>query len=58
MFVQKQKRALKTVFHSYLLDLINNLALLLVVMRKSGFVVTDARMEYYGYCRDCLKRPG
>jgi Fe2+ or Zn2+ uptake regulation protein len=27
------------------------------VMRKSGFVVTDKRMEYYGYCRDCLKKP-
>lgn len=27
------------------------------VARKSGFVVTEARMEYYGYCRDCLKRP-
>lgn len=25
------------------------------VARKSGFKVTDARMEYYGYCRDCLK---
>jgi Fur family transcriptional regulator, peroxide stress response regulator len=27
------------------------------VARKTGFVVTDARMEYYGYCGDCLKRP-
>jgi len=27
------------------------------IARKAGFVVTDARMEYYGYCRDCLKRP-
>ena len=27
------------------------------IMRKSGFVVTDTRMEYYGYCRDCLKKP-
>ncbi len=26
------------------------------ITRKSGFVVTEARMEYYGYCRDCLKR--
>ena len=26
------------------------------IMRKSGFVVTDTRMEYYGYCRDCLKK--
>ena len=25
------------------------------IARKSGFVVTDTRMEYYGYCRDCLK---
>ena len=27
------------------------------ITRKAGFVVTDIRMEYYGYCRDCLKRP-
>src|SRR4030042_3722126 len=27
------------------------------ITRKSGFVVTEARMEYYGYCQDCLKRP-
>ncbi len=27
------------------------------IARKSGFVVTDTRMEFYGYCRDCLKRP-
>ena len=27
------------------------------IVKKSGFVVTEARMEYYGYCRDCLKRP-
>jgi Fur family transcriptional regulator, peroxide stress response regulator len=27
------------------------------IARRAGFVVTDARMEYYGYCRDCLKRP-
>jgi Fe2+ or Zn2+ uptake regulation protein len=27
------------------------------VARKTGFVVTETRMEYYGYCRDCLKRP-
>ena len=26
------------------------------IARKAGFVVTDARMEYSGYCRDCLKR--
>jgi len=24
------------------------------VARKSGFKVTDARMEFHGYCRDCL----
>lgn len=27
------------------------------IARKTGFVVTDARMEYSGYCRECLKRP-
>jgi len=27
------------------------------IVRKAGFVVTDTRIEYYGYCRDCLKRP-
>ncbi|MBA4396249.1 MAG: hypothetical protein C0394_02495 [Syntrophus sp. (in: bacteria)] len=27
------------------------------IARKSGFVVTDVRMEFYGYCRNCLKRP-
>ena len=27
------------------------------IARKIGFVVTDARMEYSGYCRNCLKRP-
>ncbi len=27
------------------------------VARKSGFVVTDTRIEFHGYCRDCLKRP-
>lgn len=26
------------------------------IARKSGFVVTDTRMEFHGYCRDCLKR--
>ncbi|MGB5217343.1 MAG: Fur family transcriptional regulator [Smithella sp.] len=26
------------------------------VTRKSGFLVTDARMEYYGYCRNCQKK--
>lgn len=27
------------------------------ITRKAGFVVTDTRMEFHGYCRDCLKRP-
>jgi len=27
------------------------------IARKTGFIVTDARMEYSGYCRGCLKRP-
>ncbi|MGV8057591.1 MAG: Fur family transcriptional regulator [Smithellaceae bacterium] len=27
------------------------------IARKTGFIVTDTRMEYYGYCSDCLKRP-
>lgn len=27
------------------------------IARKAGFIVTDIRMEYYGYCRDCLKKP-
>ena len=27
-----------------------------VIAREAGFVVTDARMEYYGYCRDCNKK--
>lgn len=27
------------------------------IARKSGFVVYDTRMEFNGYCRDCLKRP-
>lgn len=27
------------------------------IARKSGFIVTDTRMELHGYCRDCLKRP-
>ena len=27
------------------------------ITRKSGFIITDARMECHGYCRDCLKRP-
>ena len=28
------------------------------IARKSGFIVTDTRMEFHGYCNDCLKRPG
>lgn len=24
------------------------------IVRDAGFVVTDTRMEYYGYCRDCF----
>ena len=27
------------------------------IARKSGFVVTETRLEFHGYCRDCLKRP-
>lgn len=28
------------------------------IARKAGFQVMDARMEYYGYCRDCIaQRP-
>lgn len=27
------------------------------IARKSGFIVTDTRLEFHGYCRDCLKRP-
>jgi Fur family transcriptional regulator, peroxide stress response regulator len=27
------------------------------IARKSGFVVTDTRLEFHGYCRNCLKRP-
>ena len=23
------------------------------IAREAGFIVTNARMEYYGYCRDC-----
>lgn len=26
------------------------------IARKSGFIVTDTRMELHGYCRECLKR--
>lgn len=27
------------------------------IARKSGFIITDTRLEFHGYCRDCLKRP-
>ena len=27
------------------------------IARRSGFVVTDTRLEFHGYCNDCLKRP-
>jgi Fe2+ or Zn2+ uptake regulation protein len=23
------------------------------VVKKTGFSITDTRLEYYGYCRDC-----
>ena len=26
------------------------------IAQKTGFSVTDTRLEYYGYCRDCLAR--
>ncbi len=26
------------------------------IAKKAGFQVMDARMEYYGYCRDCIAR--
>lgn len=26
------------------------------VMKKTGFSITDTRLEYYGYCRDCRPR--
>lgn len=28
------------------------------IARKTGFIVTDTRIEFYGYCRNCLKRQG
>ncbi|MDP2862972.1 MAG: Fur family transcriptional regulator [Desulfobacterales bacterium] len=27
------------------------------IAREAGFIVTDARIEYYGYCRDCTTLP-
>lgn len=26
------------------------------IAKKTGFSVTDTRLEYYGYCRDCLAK--
>ncbi len=26
------------------------------VVRKTGFSITDTRLEYYGYCRECRKK--
>ena len=28
------------------------------VVKKTGFSITDTRMEYYGYCRECRKDKG
>jgi Fur family peroxide stress response transcriptional regulator len=28
------------------------------VAKKTGFIVTNSRLEYYGYCRDCSKDKG
>ena len=28
------------------------------VAKKTGFTVTNSRLEYYGYCRDCSKDKG
>jgi Fe2+ or Zn2+ uptake regulation protein len=25
------------------------------VAKKTGFAITDTRLEYYGYCRECRK---
>ena len=27
------------------------------IAREAGFIVTDTRMEYYGYCRNCTTLP-
>jgi len=27
------------------------------ITRKSGFIITDTRIECHRYCHDCLKRP-
>jgi len=26
------------------------------IAQKAGFIVTDTRMEYYGYCLECMKQ--
>jgi len=28
------------------------------VAKKTGFSITDTRLEYYGYCRQCRKEKG
>ena len=28
------------------------------VAKKTGFSITDTRLEYYGYCRECRKEKG
>ena len=28
------------------------------MIRKTGFIITNNRLEYYGYCRDCSKDNG
>jgi Fe2+ or Zn2+ uptake regulation protein len=28
------------------------------VAKKTGFSITDTRLEYYGYCRECRKHKG
>jgi Fur family peroxide stress response transcriptional regulator len=28
------------------------------VAKKTGFIITNSRLEYYGYCRDCSKDKG
>ena len=29
-----------------------------VVAKKTGFAITDSRLEYYGYCRECREDKG
>ena len=26
------------------------------VVKKASFLITDTRLEYYGYCQDCIKK--